>query len=164
MINWEELKHIHVIRKLEEILAQWFNTDIFIVDERGQVRNYDSQDRRRDFHNPLASMFFTREQGRQMVFKHITETNEKVYNSKDPHVVLPGPTGAENVVVTKIQVDNEFLGTVYAFAYADKSASEEARAKARAMMEGWGFDGPAFDLAFSQLRVLKIVSHKDRCR
>ena len=33
MINWEELKHIHVIRKLDEILAQWFHTDIFFVDE-----------------------------------------------------------------------------------------------------------------------------------
>ena len=41
MINWEELKHIHVIRKLEEILGQWFHTDIFFVDERGAVRNYD---------------------------------------------------------------------------------------------------------------------------
>jgi hypothetical protein len=45
MINWEELKHIHVIRKLEEILATWFNTEIFFVDERGQVRNYVTRSR-----------------------------------------------------------------------------------------------------------------------
>lgn len=160
MINWEELKHIHVIRKLEEILAQWFNTDIFFVDERGQVRNYDSLDRRRDFKNPLASMFFTREQGRQMVFKHVTETNEKVFNSKEPHVVVPGPTGVERVVVSKIQVDNEFLGTVYAYAYVDKDVSEGVRTKARASMEEWGFDGQAFDHAVSQLRVLNDGERK----
>lgn len=55
MINWEELKHIHVIRKLEGILAQWFHTEIFFVDERGQVRNYDPQDRQREFKNPLSA-------------------------------------------------------------------------------------------------------------
>ena len=38
MINWEELKQIHVIKKLEAILAQWFNTDIFFVDDRGVVQ------------------------------------------------------------------------------------------------------------------------------
>lgn len=154
MINWEELRHIHVIRKLEEILAQWFNTDIFFVDERGQVRNYDSLERRRDFKNPLASMFFTQEQGRQMIFKAIREANEKINISKEPHLVLAGPTGLERVVCSKIQVDNETLGTVYAYAYVGKEATDAMKSKARAAMEGWGYDGATFDLAVGKLRVL----------
>ncbi|RYZ64897.1 MAG: nitrogen fixation protein NifA, partial [Proteobacteria bacterium] len=54
MINWEELKHIHVIRKLETILAQWFNVEVFFVDDRGSVRNFDAADRAREVRNPLA--------------------------------------------------------------------------------------------------------------
>ena len=63
MINWEELKHIHVIRKLEEILGQWFHTDIFFVDERGQVRNYDLLDRHREFKNPLSAALLAEGEG-----------------------------------------------------------------------------------------------------
>ena len=40
MINWEELKHIHVIRKLEEVLSSWFNTAILIADGHGVIRNH----------------------------------------------------------------------------------------------------------------------------
>ncbi len=37
MINWEELKHIHVIKKLDEILSSWFNTAILIADGQGTI-------------------------------------------------------------------------------------------------------------------------------
>lgn len=154
MINWEELKHIHVIRKLEEILAQWFNTDIFFVDERGQVRNYDSLDRRRDFKNSLASLFFTKEQGRQIIFKTVTEMNEKCFGAKEPHLVIDGPAGVEKIVVSRIATENEFLGTVFAFCYVDTDTPAEKKATGRAAAESMGFDGAEFDLAVSKVRAL----------
>src|SRR6185437_1295339 len=97
MINWEELKHIHVIRKLEEILAQWFHTEIFFVDERGTVRNYDPLDRQREFKNPLCATLLPKEKGREMVLKAISDANEKVFSSDKHNLVVPGPTGLENV-------------------------------------------------------------------
>jgi hypothetical protein len=110
MINWEELKHIHVIRKLEGILAQWFHTDIFFVDERGQVRNFDLLDRHKEFKNPLATLLLQKEKGREFVMKSIAEANEKVFKSDVAHVAMMGPTGVESVFVSRITVDNEFLG------------------------------------------------------
>ena len=68
MINWEELKHIHVIRKLEDILGQWFHSEVFFVDERGVVRNFDSIEKGREFKNPLAAAFLSREKGREFIF------------------------------------------------------------------------------------------------
>ena len=96
MINWEELKHIHVIRKLEEILAQWFHTDIFFVDERGQVRNFDLLDRHKEFKNPLAAALMPKEKGREAMMKCIAEANEKVYKGEHAHVAVHGPVGCEN--------------------------------------------------------------------
>src|SRR3954471_8074778 len=87
MINWEELKHIHVIKKLEAILAQWFHTEIFFVDERGVVRNYDPLDRQREFKNPLCATLLPKDQGRQMVMKAIAEANEKVYRSDKQNMI-----------------------------------------------------------------------------
>ncbi len=153
MINWEELKHIHVIRKLEEILAQWFNTEIFFVDERGNVRNYDPLDRQREFRNPLCAMLLPKEKGRELLMKALGSANEKVYRIEKPHVVVEGPLGVESVLVSRIVVDNEFLGSVYAYCFIEKTLSTEARTKAKALLQGIGMDHDWFDAAVAKLRV-----------
>ncbi|MEZ4870834.1 MAG: hypothetical protein R2827_01050 [Bdellovibrionales bacterium] len=38
MINWDEFEHIHVIKKLKEILNSWWNIDVIFTDERGQLK------------------------------------------------------------------------------------------------------------------------------
>jgi two-component system response regulator HupR/HoxA len=154
MINWEELKHIHVIRKLEEILAQWFHTDIFFVDERGQVKNFDILDRHKEFKNPLAAALMPKEKGRECVMKCIAEANEKVYRGDKPHFALTGPAGIETVSVSRITVENEFLGSVFAYSYADKPIGAEAKAKVKAWATEMGFDAEAFEAAAARLRVL----------
>jgi transcriptional regulator with PAS, ATPase and Fis domain len=163
MINWEELKHIHVIRKLEEILAQWFHTDIFFVDERGQVRNFDLLDRHKEFHNPLAAALMPKEKGREWVTKCIAAANEKVYRGEVPHVTIVGPTGVESVVVSRITVENEFLGSVFAYSYADKAVTAEGKAKVKAWATEMGFDADTFENAVSRLRVLTEGEKKYFC-
>jgi transcriptional regulator with PAS, ATPase and Fis domain len=152
MINWEELKHIHVIRKLEEILGQWFHTDIFFVDERGQVRNYDPQDRQREFKNPLTATLLPKEKGRGWVLKWIAETNEKVFRDNQQHVVVPGPSGFEKVLVSRITVDNEFLGSVFAYSYVEKEVTPEDHARAKHAVTELGLDWDAFENAVSRLK------------
>jgi two-component system response regulator HupR/HoxA len=154
MINWEELKHIHVIRKLEGILAQWFHTDIFFVDERGQVRNFDLLDRHKEFKNPLATLLLQKEKGREFVMKSIAEANEKVFKGDTQHVAMMGPAGVESVFVSRITVDNEFLGSVFAYSYADHPMTGEEKSKAKTWAESHGFDGESFEHAVSKLRVL----------
>ncbi len=152
MINWEELKHIHVIRKLEEILGQWFHTDIFFVDERGSVRNYDPLDRQREFKNPLSATLLPKEKGRAWVMKAIFEANEKAYKSTEEHLVLQGPAGVEKVLVSRISVDNEFLGSVYAYSFVEKEISASERTAARARAEEMGLDGELFEQALTRLQ------------
>jgi len=154
MINWEELKHIHVIRKLEAILAQWFHTDIFFVDERGQVRNYDPLDRQREFKNPLTANLLPKDKGREWVLKSIAEANEKIFKSDQPHLSIPGPAGVENIVVSRISVDQDFLGSVCAYSYIDAQITDDQKSQARAAVEAAGMDGELFDAALSRLKVL----------
>jgi two-component system response regulator HupR/HoxA len=153
MINWEELKHIHVIRKLEGILAQWFHTEIFFVDERGKVRNFEASDRR-DFRNPLSALLLNKEKGRELVFGAIAEANERLFKSGDSHMALDGPTGAEKVLVSRIAIDGDFLGSVYAYCFLEQPLNDAHRERARAKLEGLGLDGAAFDQAARKLEVL----------
>lgn len=160
MINWDELKHIHVIRKLEGILAQWFCTEIFFADERGQIKNYDPLDRQREFKNPLCATLLPQEKGRELVINSILAANEKAYHSDKPHFLHEGPTGIENILVSRIVVDNEFLGSVFAYCYLDQAVPADKRSKARALVESLGLDGEIFDQSVGRLKVLTTAEKK----
>lgn len=148
MINWEELKHIHVIRKFEEILAHWFSTDIFYIDERGSLRNHET----RDYRNPLSALWMSQERGRKAFFQSIAEANEKIFRSDQPHLVFHGITGIESVVVSKIHMENEFLGSVFAYSYLENPLTDADLARGRAIAESMGFDGRTFEAAIKNLR------------
>lgn len=160
MINWEELKHIHVIRKLEEILAQWFNTDIFFVDERGNIRNYDPNDRNKEFKNPLSSAFLGKERSRLLFAKSLAEANEKILQANQPSLTLSGPAGIERVLVSRITADNEFLGSVIAYSYIESEVSSEAKSKSKSTLEALGLDGELFTQAMGQLHPLSDAQKK----
>ncbi|MEK6706824.1 MAG: sigma-54 dependent transcriptional regulator [Bdellovibrionota bacterium] len=160
MINWEELKHIHVIRKLEEILAQWFNTDIFFVDERGNVRNYNLADKQREFKNPITASLFQNENGRQFLLKAMAEANEKVFNGNQSCVAVPGPVGIECMLVSRVSVENEFLGSVHAYSFLEKPVSPEEKAKAKAWAQESGIPWNQLDAALSKLRILSDSERK----
>jgi two-component system response regulator HupR/HoxA len=153
-INWEELKHIHVIRKLEEILAQWFNTDILFVDERGQIRNFDLLDRKREFKNPLLSALVSKEAGRKILFDSLSSMTEKLFHSTEASVTLPGPVGVETVRASRIIIENEFLGWVLAYSYIDQPLSSGVRGDLKGRSAAWGFDPEIFDASAGKLRVL----------
>ena len=160
MINWDELKHIHVIRKLEAILAQWFNTDIFFVDEKGQIRNFDINKDSNEFKNPLSTAFFTKDRGRLLFSQAITEANEKVFKSSENHLILNGPAGIEKMFISRISVENEFLGSVVAYSYVESAITPEATTQTRTSLEAFGLEGEAFAMAISKLRVLSESEKK----
>ena len=58
MINWDEFEHIHVIKKLKQILSSWWNIDIVFTDERGHLRGMDPKSNR--LSNPAVSAFLSK--------------------------------------------------------------------------------------------------------
>lgn len=145
MINWEDLKHIHVIRKLEQILAQWFYTEIFFMDERGNVKNYDPLDRQRQFKNPFCATLLPHDQGRELILKHMSQCNEKAFNSEGKRFVVDGPVGCEKVIISPIVSNGEYLGSVYAYCFIEKDVSESVVNECRKKIENLGLDGELFE-------------------
>ena len=160
MINWKELKHIHVILKLEEILAQWFNTEIFFVDQRGQVQNYDPLDRQREFRNPLCAHLLPKEKGRDFILQSFVATNEKAFKIEKPHFVIEGPLGVESILISRIVVDNEYLGSVFAYCFIEKEISPEAKNRSKTLVETIGLDPEAYQNALSKLKVMTFAEKK----
>lgn len=155
MINWDELRHIHVIRKLEQIMAKWFDMEIFFLNERGQVQNYDPLDRQREFKNPLCANLLPKDQGRELLLNAMVEANEKCVDTQERHLVLEGPTGIEKLIIAPISFEKDFLGSVLAYSFIDTKVDGEKKKKAAEKIDKLGMDGALFSSAVDRLKPLE---------
>ena len=154
MINWEELKHIHVIRKLQQIIGQWFYAEVFFLDERGVVRNYDPYDRQREFKNPLCANLLPKDQGREFLLSYFRETSERFSQEKDSNHVFAGPLGFEWVFASKVSLEGEYLGSVVAYCHVDGNIPADKLQLAAAKIEQMGMDRELFEQAAQKMKVL----------
>ncbi len=154
MINWDDLRHIHVIRKLQQIIGQWFHAEIFFVDERGNVRNYDPYDRQREFKNPLCANLLPKEAGREWLLSFFKETSEVFSQSKEHHLVTQGPLGFEKIFMSKVELDGEYLGAVIAYCHVERPVVGEALRAISHQVEEKGMDKDLFEQALQKMEHL----------
>lgn len=132
MINWEELKHIHVIKKLDEVLSSWFNTAILISDAHGTIHNH-VKGEKPSCNNMLVQLILQSPNGQEFLENYSTGVNAKFGNSDKAFEVVDGPLPNTKAIFAKVKIDNEFLGTVFAWPFlpteltnADKAALKKA--------------------------------------
>lgn len=123
MINWEDLKHIHVIRKLEEILSTWFKVDLLFTDEKGQFKNWEFN-KKKNFHNPLTNALAQSEAGQILLSDLAHRGVEKISKSDHPHALLAGAFENDFCLISKISLDRECLGTVIAIPFFTTTLSD----------------------------------------
>jgi transcriptional regulator with PAS, ATPase and Fis domain len=135
MINWEELKHIHVIKKLDEVLSSWFNTAILISDGHGTIHNH-VKGEKPTCNNMLVQLLLQSPNGQEFLESYSTGVCAKLAKSDKPLEIVDGPLPNTKAIFAKVKIDNEFLGTVFAWPFlpaeltsADKDALKKAAIK-----------------------------------
>jgi two-component system response regulator HupR/HoxA len=116
MINWEELKHIHVIKKLDGILSSWFNTAILISDAHGVILNHQKGEKP-NCNNLLVQLLLQSANGHEFLEHYSTGLAQKFTNSEKPFEVVDGPLPNTKAIFAKVKIDNEYLGTVFAWPF-----------------------------------------------
>ena len=160
MINWDDLKHIHVIRKLQQIIGQWFYAEVFFLDERGNVRNYDPYDRQREFKNPLCANLLPKDTGREWLMNYFRETSDAFSQQKESHLKTKGPLGFDQLFVSKISVDGEYLGSVVAYCYIESSVPASLLSTAVQQITAMGMDQELFEQAVQKMKALTVSEVK----
>ena len=154
MINWEELKHIHVIRKLQQIIGQWFYAEVFFLDERGAIRNYDPYDRQREFKNSICGNLLPKESGREMLTQFFREVSDQFSQKAELHWLSPGPLGFDQFFAAKVILDGEYLGSVVAYCHLQTGVEPTQLDKAVKIIESRGMDVELFKEAVLKLKPL----------
>jgi two-component system, NtrC family, response regulator HupR/HoxA len=132
MINWEELKHIHVIKKLDEVLSSWFNTAILISDGHGIILNQ-VKGEKPNCKNMLMQLILQSPNGQEFMETYSVQMAAKLAKSDKPLEVVDGPLPNTKAIFARVKIDSEFLGTVCAWPFlpgeltsADKDALKKA--------------------------------------
>ncbi len=86
MINWDEFEHIHVIKKLKQILNSWWNIDVVFTDERGQLRTgLDSKSA--NFCNPAVATFLSKDTSVASLSDTVAKTLEEIRVSGNRYAI-----------------------------------------------------------------------------
>lgn len=151
MIKWEEFEHIHVVKRLREVLGNWFHVDILFVDDQGHVKNFE-KGQRKLWSNTLLAHTVDKAGGYEHFQSVLSKVNSSLFKADSNHIefeYMPGVHG----VAFPIIVDNEYLGCVVGIAYR-KDEHGKTPADFLKSVESWGLSGSDAEKAFKAVKVV----------
>jgi two-component system response regulator HupR/HoxA len=157
MINWEEFEHIHVIKKLKQILASWWSIDIIFTDERGMVRGPDLKGA--NLVNPAVKLFLSKESAVESLSDTVSKSIENLRESGHRHVIKKWETAGFDIAVVPIVIENEMMGTVIAMGFLKDTDVTNRLNEIRERMAAFGANNDNIQTALGKLR---SVEDQDR--
>ncbi|MBY0315739.1 MAG: sigma 54-interacting transcriptional regulator [Bdellovibrionales bacterium] len=124
LINWDEFEHIHVIKKLKQILATWWNIDVVFTDEAGTLRGFGNAEG--DQVNKAVFHFLKSGDARESLSQLVNQSLVDLRQSQNRYAVKKWDATGFDVAVFPIEIEREFMGTVVAMGFV-KDASETHR-------------------------------------
>jgi two-component system, NtrC family, response regulator HupR/HoxA len=153
MINWDEFEHIHVIRKLKEVIAKWWNIDVFFTDDRGNLKIIE-KGVKRDHANYVMNLLLSRDDGYDALADFVRNITTDLRKSQDKEVTRefqPHFFGS----AFPIFIDNEFMGSVVCLGYFKEGMSESHKKEFSKALAHFNLPHQDIDLASSKVRALE---------
>ena len=125
MLNWNDLKNLHVVKKTRDMIFKWWKIDVLIV-ERESLENHLSVEKREPFNfpfsfqNPLIQALFEQEPIRSSFFEKLNFVQKQKISSG---VLEKWPATGLNLFIVPVQIQSYTAGFVVAmgFKYLDES-------------------------------------------
>ncbi|OFZ25990.1 MAG: hypothetical protein A2381_09660 [Bdellovibrionales bacterium RIFOXYB1_FULL_37_110] len=124
MINWQEMGKLHVICKLQEILGKWFNIEVIFSDMNYKVRSH-HLDKDYQFKNHFLKVQIAQQFGSDRLLQDIEAVSEKLLESDASLMEYESVIPCVKGLASKVIVDHECLGFVFAYPYVKDSITTE---------------------------------------
>lgn len=157
MINWDEFEHIHVIKKLKQILNSWWNIDVVFTDERGQLRGTDPKTFA--FCNPAVSTFLSKETSVASLADNVQKTMEEIRTSGNRYSIKKWDTAGFDMAIIPITIENDFMGCVVALGFMKDRSQVSRISEIRERMAIFGASGDTIDKAIGKI---SFIDDQDR--
>jgi hypothetical protein len=157
MINWDEFEHIHVIKKLKQILNSWWNIDVVFTDERGQLRGTDTKSHA--FCNPAVSTFLSKDTSLTSLAEAVQKAMDEIRTSGNRYSIRKWETAAFDMAIIPILIENDFMGCVIALGFMKDRTQVSRISEVRERMAIFGASGDTIDKAISKI---SFIDDQDR--
>ena len=152
MINWDEFEHIHVIRKLKEIIARWWNIDVFFADDRGNLKIVE-KGAHKDYSNFVCNLLLQRDVGYDSLAEFAKSVVADLRRTQEKDLVkewMPNFQASSFPII----IDNEFMGGVICVGYFKEGSSEGQRKELIKSLAHYNLPHQDIEFAVSKVKTL----------
>jgi transcriptional regulator with PAS, ATPase and Fis domain len=152
MINWDEFEHIHVIRKLKEVIAKWFQIDVFFADDRGNIKIIE-KGTKKEFSNAVCNLVLKKEEGFEHFAEFIRTSTLDLKKSQEKNSIRPW---LPNFMAScfPIIIDSDFMGSVICLGYFKDNTTEGQKKELAKAMAHYNLPNSEIEHAVSKIKHL----------
>jgi len=152
MINWDEFEHIHVIRKLKEVISKWFSIDVFFADDRGNLKIYEKGSKK-ELSNNVLNLLIKRDEGYDAISEFVRNMTMELRKSQDrdlrkefmPHLLASA---------LPIIIDSDFMGAVICIGYFKEGVSDAQKRELAKALAHFNFPSTDIDHVIGKVKIL----------
>lgn len=125
MVNWNDIGNLHVITKMEEILSNWFGTELYWTDVHGKIHS-GHLDKDYNFKSHFMKVQMKdMKYGYEYLSQDIERVTEEVTDAKEGRVVFESFFKGIYGVCSKVEIEGEYVGAVFAYPFLQDDVTEK---------------------------------------
>ncbi len=157
MINWDEFEHIHVIRKLKQIVGSWWNIDVVFTDDRGKLKLNSINNG--TFFNPSSSVLFKKDSVIESLSDCVNKSIQDLKLTDNRFTLKKWDAIGYDIAVFPIIIENDFMGSVVAVGFIKDNSEPHRLADIKERLAVFGMNPSEVEDAVSKIN---IVHEQDR--
>lgn len=161
MINWNDFEHIHVIKKLKQILHSWWSVDIVFTDERGHLKGMDGD--KISFVNPGLAHLIHKDAVKSSLADLVSAAVSELRTSNSDYTFKKWDALGFDVCVFPILIENDFVGTVVATGFFNDSPSSPRVSEVRERLAAFGCSADLIEKSLGKIQYLDPASKQHFC-
>jgi two-component system response regulator HupR/HoxA len=162
MINWDEFEHLHVIRKLKQILNTWWNIDIIFTDDRGRLRGLNRD--KTKMVNPAIEQLLAKEASLDSLAEIVNNSVNDLKQSGNRYALKRWDLAGHDIGVFPIIIESDFVGTVVAMGFYKDPVQEGTLTETRERLAAFGLARELIDRSISLIRHLDEKERSHFCQ
>ncbi len=156
MINWKDMRNLHVISKLEQILNKWYGVELLWADSNSKIQST-HLDKGYEFKNHFFKVQMGMSIGHEYIQQDFEKVSEVFSSVSDQTIVADSFFKHIKFVASKVVVDGEFLGTVMAFPFVSDSITDDEKTELVKQMVDCGASESDAKSALGHLKKMSAV-------
>lgn len=135
MMNWQDIKKLHVVSKLEGILGKWFDVDLVFADSYGKLQS-EHLSKTYAFRSHFMKVQMQMPYGHEFLQQDMEKITEHMGEAKDEMWIYDSYFKGVKAACFPVKIEGEFAGTVVVYPFVmDTMTSSEFEDLKKQMIE-----------------------------